>query len=188
MNHPTHEELLEFLDEELSIERQIEVAGHVHACDECRGKMASWRGAQMALASWELPAQSQPVRRAPRLAMPRGRWRRAAAAAALVAAGFGLALLAAPRWDSARDSADLASEIRRQVQQELRTELAKFAANEQSQHDQLLTAMNGRLDQLEMQWLVDYAELRRDVETLAIGTQEGLRRLAGDASMAEDSL
>jgi hypothetical protein len=105
-----------------------------------------------------------------------------------VAAGFGLALVAAPRWNSAGDRAELAGEIRRQVQQELQAELAKFAANEQSQHDELLTAMNGRLDQFELQWLVDYAELRRDVETLAIGTQEGLRRLAGEATAADDAL
>lgn len=188
MNHPTREELLDFLDEELSVERQAEVAEHVLACDDCRGQAASWRDARTALASWELPARSQPVLRTSYRAAAGGRWRRAAGAAALVAAGFGLALLAAPRWDSARDRAELAGEIRRHLQEELQVELAKFAASQQSQHDELLTAMNGRLDQLELQWLVDYAELRRDVETLAIGTQEGLRRLAGEAAGADDAL
>ena len=188
MNHPTREELLEFLDEELSLERQTEVSGHLLACDECRGQAASWRAARAALASWELPARSQPALRTSYRAAPRGRWHRAVAAAALVAAGFGLALLSAPSWNSARNRAELASEIRRHLQEELHAELAKFAASQESQQEEFLTALNGRFDQLELQWLVDYAELRRDVETLAIGTQEGLRRLAGDASVPEDAL
>lgn len=191
MSHPTHEELLEFLDAELPPERQAAVAEHVATCDECRRLTESWRGAHTALASWELAERplATPTFETATISLAasqrptaRSGWRRAAAAAALVAAGFGLALLAAPSGDSAQHRAELASEVRRQVQEELHAELAKFTATQDANHEEFLTALNGRLDELELQWLVDYVELRRDVETVAIGAEEGLRRLAAGAT------
>jgi putative zinc finger protein len=187
MTHPTPQELLEFIDGELSPEQQTQVAAHVHACDECNRQTASWRATRTALASWELPTRLQPATRLPRAARPRGRWRSAAAAAALVAAGFSLALMLAPGGGSSRSDAELASEVRRHVQEELHAELTRFAKSQESAHEELLTALNGRLDQLELQWLVDYAELRRDVETVAIGAEEGLRRLASAEASQEEA-
>lgn len=185
MNHPTPQQLIEFFDDELTPDLQAEVAAHLRACDQCSSQTTAWRTARTALASWKLPIRPQTVAYSPQGAAPRGRWRTAAAAAALVAAGFGLAFLLPPGWNSFRSDAELASEVRRQVQEELRIELAKFATSQESAQEKLLTAMNGRLDQLELQWLIDYAELRRDVETVAIGAQEGLRLLASAEARQE---
>ena len=43
MSHPNHEELTEFLYDELNPSRQAEVAAHVESCDACRATIESWR-------------------------------------------------------------------------------------------------------------------------------------------------
>jgi len=186
MNHPSREELVDFLDEELPHQRQAEVAEHVLACDECGRQTASWRAARTALAAWQLPTFPQAASRPSHRAARRGAWPRAAAGAALVAAGFGLALLSAPRSDTASVRSELAREIRRHLREEVHAELAKFTASQHVQQESFLRDVAERLDQLELQWMADYAALRRDVETVAIGTQEGLRRLASAEPIQQD--
>jgi anti-sigma factor RsiW len=190
MNHPTRDELLDFFDKEMPIERQGALAAHVGECHECEEQLKAWQAARHGMASWELPEPHEEQRRtAPhsnRTVASLGTWRRPAAAAALMAAGFALALILAPRWAQNGNRAELAQEIRRHVQEELRAELAKFESKQRLHQEELLTVLDGRLDQLEVQWLVDYADLRRDIETLAIGTQEGLRRLAGGELDVQD--
>lgn len=178
MDHPTPDELLEFLDDDLAGNRRARVADHVDACDECQRRVASWEGARSGLDAWELP-ESLPVLRARQFRAASVHLRRAVAAALLVAGAFGAARLTAPRPDVVALREELAGQIRGELRREFHEELAKIAADQSAGQD-LFAALVERIDQLELQWLADYVDLRRDVETVAMHTQADLQRLAGD--------
>jgi anti-sigma factor RsiW len=182
MNHPNREELIEFLYAELGPDRQSELAGHLVACSECRARLESWRRAQRALQEWTLPSRSAPAAQS----LPGAPGRRAlvwaAAAAVLLLAGFAVARMVAPRPDVAALRAAIAQDVRREFQ----AELSRYASAQAASQAHYQDAMTKALGQLEAQRLVDYAGLRRDVETVAVhaenellNTRQDLSRLAG---------
>lgn len=181
MNHPIREELMEYLYLELAPDRQVEVAQHLETCADCRAQVEVWRRTRQELAAWQLPARrdaaSTPASRAPLHFL-----RLAAAALVLVFAGFGLARLTAPR---PADEVALREALARQLRQEIRAELTRFATAEAARQEAGQRALAETLNQLEAQRLVDFAALRRDMETMAIraadelqDTRQNLYRLA----------
>ncbi|HEV8385054.1 MAG TPA: DUF4349 domain-containing protein [Candidatus Acidoferrales bacterium] len=58
MNHTTHpiehEDLMAWLDGELSAERAEEIAAHVKTCDDCRGLVEDFRRVSNQLAAWQV--------------------------------------------------------------------------------------------------------------------------------------
>ena len=193
MKHPDREILAAYLYEELPPAQSGELESHLALCVQCRDQLESWKNVRKTLAAWKMPADSgsasappwQPARRV------RAQWKRAAlglAASILVLAGFGLARLTAPKPP---DSAALRESVTRQVRAELRGELAAWAAEQTQRQDASQEALARALGRLEEQRLADYAQLRRDIETMAVHTQNAfldtsdcLFRLAGGKSPA----
>ena len=51
MMHPKHDELVEFLYDELEPARRAELQRHLDRCEPCRAQVASWNGVRATLAS-----------------------------------------------------------------------------------------------------------------------------------------
>ena len=182
MNHPNREELVGFLYRDLTEEQRASVANHLSSCGECRAEVEGWRAVRRELNEWQLPL---PERSRAHDGVRRwGAWLKLATAAAmLVCAGFALARLAPvpPKVDTAALRAELAAELR----QELRAEMARLTAAQAARQQEYQAALARTLGQLEARRLVDYASLRKDVETVAVRaedelqtTREGLLSLA----------
>ena len=169
MNHPNREELVGFLYEELTSGQHGEISRHVAGCAECRAQLESWRAVRRELAAWKLPAARREVAGAqPWLVL---KW--AAAAAVLVLAGFGLAHVSAPA--AKMDTAALRSAVAQELREELRTELARFSTDQSARQQEYQGALTKALGRLEAQRLVDYANLRKDVETVAVRAEDELQ-------------
>lgn len=171
MNHPSRDELAQFLYQELPPRQQSDVAGHIQTCAECHAQIEAWQAVRTQLASWKIPARRRPFALkwpnfAPGFAL---RW--GAAAVVFLLAGYLLARVTAhPSVDSPAIRAAIAAEVR----QELRAELAKFTETQTQGQAQFRDTLMNTLGRLEAQRLIDYTNLRRDVETLAVRAQDEL--------------
>jgi putative zinc finger protein len=84
VKHPHSSEWMSFLYGECAPERRRELGAHLAACPTCASQVQTWRSSMNALDEWPMPA-----RRNARLQwVPAFKW--AAAAAAVLALGFGL--------------------------------------------------------------------------------------------------
>ena len=194
MNHPTREEWMSYLYDELTAEEHSSLAAHLAVCPDCKTRVSDWRTARKNLDAWQLPA------RPARLPLQRPLVRWAAAAALMIAIGFGVGRFATPATANAgKIRAAIEPEIRQQLRQEftqlLRDELDKAASatlaasGEQAKHwvqDYALAletkrsedsqAINAALNKLQSQLLADFVSLKKDVDTVAWWTDAGLRR------------
>jgi hypothetical protein len=82
MNHPTNEEWMEFMYEELPAARQDELRQHARSCAECAKQVDAWRSTMACLDKYAIPARQ----RSAASFSSWGKW--AIAAAILVLAGF----------------------------------------------------------------------------------------------------
>ena len=178
MTHPKHEELAEFLYEDgLSPNRHAEVSRHVDACDECRALVDGWRGVRTNLAAWQLPA----VARMPAMtsrSSPAGsglRW--AVAAAVLLGCGFAVARMTERPVDLAGLRTELAQEVRQEVRQELVAELKNYAVKQAAWQEEF----QGEVMNVVRQQAANHASLRKDLETMAVLTEEEIQRLSSVA-------
>lgn len=169
MNHPNREDLIGFLYEEISPEQNAAITTHVASCAECRAQLESWRAVRRELTTWELPERQRPVASAP----PWLFVKLAAAAVVLLCAGFGFARFTAPK--ASLDTAALRAAVAEEVRQELRAEMAKFSSEQSARQQEYQTALTKALGRIEAQRLVDYASLRKDVETVAVRTEDELQ-------------
>jgi hypothetical protein len=170
MNHPNREALVGFLYQELAQEEAALVSEHLKGCAECQAEMGAWRAVQRELKEWRLEAPVQ------RRAQAEAWWswlKLASAAAALVVAGFALARFTAsgPTVDATALRAEIAAELR----QEMHSELARFSADQATRQQDYQAALAKTLGQLEALRLVDYASLRKDVETVAVRAEDELQ-------------
>src|SRR6266699_1564040 len=194
MNHPTCEEWMSYLYDELTAEEHSSLAAHLAVCPDCTTRVNDWRSARKNLDAWQLSARPARVP----LQRPLVRW--AAAAALMIGIGFGVGRFAAPATaDAGKIRAAIEPAIRQQLRQEftqlLRDELDKAASatlaasGEQTKHwvedyaQALETqrtednqAIRAALNKLESQRLADVVSLKKDVDTVAWWTDAGLRR------------
>jgi len=194
MNHPTREEWMSYLYDELTAEEHSSLAAHLAVCPDCKTRVSDWRATWTNLDAWQLPARPARVP----LQRPLVRW--AAAAALMIGIGFGVGRFATPATANAgKIRAAIEPEIRQQLRQELtqllRDELDKAASatlaasGEQAKHwiedyaQALETrrtednqAIRAALNKLESQRLADVVSLKKDVDTVAWWTDAGLRR------------
>jgi hypothetical protein len=194
MNHPTREEWMAYLYDELTAEEHSSLAAHLAVCPDCKMRVNDWRWTRKNLDAWQLPTRHArvPVQR------PLVRW--AAAAALILGIGFGVGRFATPATANAgKIRAAIEPEIRQQLRQEftqlLRDELDKAASatlaasGEQTKHwvedyDRALEtkrtedsqAIRAALNKLESQLLADVVSLKKDVDTVAVYADAGLRR------------
>jgi hypothetical protein len=192
MNHPAREEWMSYLYDESNSEEHASLAAHLAVCPDCKGKVGEWRAARSDLDTWQVSAKR------PRVALARPLVKWAAAAALVLATGVGIGRLTSATPDVRQMRAALEPEIRQHLRQEftqlLRQELDKnvsatlAASNEQTK--QLLTefakavetkrtednqTIYAALNRLESQRVADYVSLKKDLDTVAIMTEAGLR-------------
>jgi len=179
MNHPTDTELSDFIYDDLEPSRRTEVVGHLQACSECRARVAGWREARAALQTWSVP-DVRPRRAAqPSLIASAARW--AVAACIFVASGFALARLTTPRTADVAHVDPVAIEtLRAELKRDLSVQLAAL-------HSEYRAGVDRQIRQIEAERVAEYAGLRKDVETVALRTQEEFVRLTSTASATPSS-
>jgi anti-sigma factor RsiW len=173
MNHPTREDLVTHLYGELPPAQQAQIAAHLDACADCRQLTTDWRSTMAELDAWQLPARPPRVEPAPQnvVVAPFLRW--AVAACLALGCGFLGGRLSAPAPDTAAVRAEFAADLR-----QLAVTLETQRAEDRRALTELLQAMQGQRAE-------DYATLRRELETLAVNTEDGLSTVVQLAAATE---
>ena len=179
MNHPNHEEWMSFLYGELPPELHAESAQHLETCAACRAQVAAWRSTLADLDAWRVPAgTSRPARWLQPL-----KW--GIAAALLLGAGFGFARLTTP------DAATLRAAVESEIRQQTSRDFARLARSLEAGRAEDRQAMLEILQKLESQRASNFAALRKELETVAVLTEDGLQdtrdRLVQLASVSQPS-
>jgi hypothetical protein len=178
MKHPEREEWVPFIFGEADAGRRRELEGHLDECAECRDEIESWQRSLGRLDSWELPAPAKRRRNFARLA----KW--AAAAAVVLSIGFAIGRGTAAHVDAEKVRAAVEKDLRGQVAQIARDEAAKaasLAVTASSQKAETRRAADNRvifavLERLETQHTTDCLTLKKELDTLAINADAGLRQ------------
>jgi anti-sigma factor RsiW len=192
MNHPSREEWMSYLYDELPAEEHSNLAAHLAVCPDCKATLSAWQAARTNLDAWQLPPKRPGV--AP--GRPLVKW--AAAAALVLGLGFGMGRLASAPVNAERVRAEIEPKIR----QELRLELAQLLRDELDRAASATLAASGEqtkqvvsdyakaleskraednqtlyaaLDKLESQRVADLVSLKKDLDTVAVLTDAGLR-------------
>jgi len=177
MKHPEREEWVPFIFGEADAGRRRQLESHLDDCAECREEIQSWKRSLDRLDSWELPTVTKRRPNFVRLV----KW--AAAAAIVLCVGFAIG----------RNTAHAdAAKIRAAVERNLRGELAQIARDEAaktaslaitafSQKTETRRAADNRvifagLERLETQHATDCLRLKKELDTLAINADAGLRQ------------
>jgi len=204
MNHPTREEWMSYLYDEVTTEEHSNLAAHLAVCPDCKTKVGEWRATRKDLDAWQLPAPRA------RVTPPRPMVKWAAAAAIVLAAGFGVGKVTSANPDVQQVRAAIEPEIRQQLRQEfaqlLRDQLDKtasatlIASGEQTK--QLVEdfakaletkragenrAIYAALNNLDSQRLADYVSLKKELDTVAVLTDASLRRTQQQLVQLADS-
>ena len=183
---------MEWLYEELPRERHAALQAHLSSCAQCDSQMTAWKGAMENLDGWSVLEPSAGAR-------AREWWSRGAkwaAAAVLVIAAF-LAgrtntsnLSAAVQKEVAGQMQSARAELATNLKQTLTTHLDSVAASNRVEVARLFgdlaaTINEGRtadqqnvlaaLKEMDARWLAIYASFRRELETVAILTETGLK-------------
>lgn len=127
LSHPSAEEWMSFVYEELPRAARRPLAAHLRSCPECQAQLSQWQGTRKRLTQWRVDVETPAS--APTWIQPALKW--ALAAGLVLGIGFGFGRLSTPQVDpsglrialeqSLRGS--LRAEITRQVQDQLRADL-----------------------------------------------------------------
>jgi hypothetical protein len=195
MNHPKPEDWVPFLFGESKPEDRRQLNQHLQNCAECRHQLSSWERNLGRLDAWKV----RPARRTVPAFQPFLRWAAAAAVLAILALGF----LFGRMSSSGPDAQTLQAAIEPRLRQQLRVEFIQLVRQEMAQsasvtlaaaqrqtqqlvaaYDQSLSAnranevqnLYAALDKLAAQHVTDFLSLKKDVDTVAVFTDAGLRR------------
>jgi hypothetical protein len=188
MKHPTQEEWMSYLYDELPVSERVDFQAHLGECAQCRSQLQTWHGVTKQMDQWQLRSRRKMLRLATFV-----RW---AAAAAVVA----LALLGGARLLALNNEV---KQLRVEVQRHSRpdptaalaraTEQTRRSANAEAQS--LMTAVVQRLEEkrladqqaivaalqkLNTRHTEDFASLRKELETVAVFTEAGWQRAANE--------
>jgi hypothetical protein len=189
MTHPTREDWMSYLYDELPAAARAELHTHLDRCENCREQLRTWQHATHEMSAWKLPRRRKPV------TAPLIRW---AAAAALVA----LAVMGGWRLVTLGDEVKkLRADVHNQVQRELESALAQVtdqaSKSASAEAQSLIAAIAEKIDekrladqqttlaalqQMNAQRIADYAKLRKELETVAVFSEAGLQRAANEIS------
>jgi hypothetical protein len=171
MKHPAPEQWMSWLYHESTPAEKTHLENHLRSCEACQAKLKVWRASAAALDSWVVREK-----RPSRLARPTLKW--AAAAAVVLALGFGLGRLSSPaaaQIDAAR--ASMRQEMARQIstaRTDTQQALAEIAAAYEDKRVEENQVVSDALRQLDARWGAKYASLRRELETVAVLTEDSL--------------
>lgn len=177
MNHPSREEWMSWLYGETSPAERERLDAHLQSCANCQADVQAWRASLKELDTWAVPApRPAPVSLARYL-----KW--GIAAMLLIGLGFGLARATTPGTDRLR--AELKQELRADLEkmttdkaaaavQENRRALESFIKTYTAAREEDRTNIVAILEQMETQRVSDYANLRKDLETVAVTAESKL--------------
>lgn len=163
MKHPSREEMMSYLYDELEPGPRDALERHLDQCASCRANLEEWRSTTLQLEAYAVAAAkpARPVQQ---------RWTRpalaTAAAAVVLLAGFSLGRT------TGVSRAELAT-VKRDAEAQA---VAVGRAEAQRQLQQFATDMGKRLDELETQQTRNYSSLRKELETVAVLTEAGFRQ------------
>ena len=193
MNHPSREEWMSYLYDELNADQSANLKAHLHTCPDCKSKVNEWQAARSGLDEWRVPKKRGRVL----LAQPMVKW--AAAAAIVLSIGVGIGRLTSAPPDVQQVRAAIEPEMRQELRREFaqlfrdqldksasttlaasteqgRQLLAEFARAVEAKRTEDYQAINAALDKLQSQRLADFVSLKKDVDTMAVLTESGFRR------------
>jgi hypothetical protein len=194
MNHPTRDEWMSYLYDELTGEQHASLAAHLVACPECTSNIAEWRGLKKDLDAWQIAAK--PVRVVS--SHPWVRW--AAAAVVVLSVGFSMGRFstsasADPEKLRAAIEPSIREQLRKEFAQVLRDELDKSSTEtlaDANNHTKELIgdfakayeqnragdnqAVYAALNKLNDGHVAALASLRKELETVAVLTDVGFRQ------------
>ncbi|HTL18451.1 MAG TPA: zf-HC2 domain-containing protein [Patescibacteria group bacterium] len=163
MNHPKPEEWVPYVYGETAGAVRRQLSEHLRECAHCRQEIESWQRSLKGLDAWKLPRAGQPQMA---IALPFLKW--AVTAMVVLFAGVLIGRATAPKVDAEK----LRATIVPQIQQQLSSQLAELAHQEVARAAGLSRTYT---DQVAQQL---YVAIKKDVDTLALNTDAGLRDTA----------
>lgn len=194
MNHPERETWVPYLFGEANSKQQHELDTHLNECAECREQLEQWQRSLHRLDEWRLPVVDEPARRfqpfAPLMKL-------AAAAAVVLCVGYGLGHVTARP-----DVTKLRAALEPQIRKELHAQIDRILDEKlKAQADSILTAATKHADEVgeasaraladarvedhqailsafdkfDTQRATDLLSLKKQLDTLAVNTDLGLR-------------
>lgn len=193
MNHPTREEWMSYLYDELNTIERTKLTTHLHGCAECAAQVKDWQAARKVMDGARLPARRRQVAPAQSVL----RW--AVAAGIVLCIGFGVGRATSPALDLARVREAIQPELHRQMQEEManllreelhnsasatlaatseqtRALLAEFARTLAANRLEDQEAVTDALAKLQARHVGDYLTLKKELDTVALNTDAGLRQ------------
>jgi anti-sigma factor RsiW len=189
MNHPDQHEWISYLYGEVDTNSRSRLRSHLAACETCRAHLEEWQRVRRRLDAWKLPlnlATRQKGWSFPQLM----RW--AAAAMFMITLGFALGRFSGP---SPQAVAALREELHGELTQLVEAQVAEsgtatlaaareqitlamrefvdFYQAERSADNQAISTALTRLDTVRT---ADFLSLRKDLETVALNSDVGLRQ------------
>ena len=199
--HPSREEWIAYLYGEGPKAERLSLAAHLKRCPHCQTQLVSWRVTMKHLNAWKLPDVPNTSAGARSIFQPALKW--AAAAAVVLGLGFGVghisslasgdvaAIRASLQNDFDRKiettRAQLTGDMQRQQAEALNQVLAasasakveleglvtEFAKSVEEKRAVDSEAVAAALQQLDNKWAALHATLRKELETVAVLTEDG---------------
>jgi len=191
MSHPTNEQWMSYLYGEATEADRAWLPEHLQSCPRCQAKMAEWKAARAELDNWQLASGKTLRNRAARYGVDWFKWAVAAALFVIIGFGAGRFSSASPEKIRAAVEPEIRSQLRAEFAQTLRQELDKTAAAtlvaSRDQTRAMLSdyddsravdddAVSIALDRLQAQQTADYVSLKKQLDTVAVLTDAGLRQ------------
>ena len=183
MNHPPRQDWVPYLFGEAKTETRRQLRLHLQSCPDCRAEIDRWKHTLGRLDAWQLPKPARTRAALP----PLFRWALTTAALLILGLGFTVGRLTSPAPDPAKLRAaiepqlrqELRADLARMLRQELATTAASLAASAEQTQSWLADyarSLDSRLDTERTERIADCLSLKKDVDTLAINADAGLRR------------
>ena len=193
MKHPTEQEWMDLLYDELAPEQRSEIEAHIKKCAACAQKRASFRQTHKRLDTWQVTFAQKPRLARSNQWSPAFKW--AAAAALVVSTAFATGLLAKPQLDPERIQAQISKPLEEKISRELNSKLEQQAkilsdlvasldqiAATREQTARVLAILRERnadlydlLAEVENKRETENRAIREDLEKLAVFTDHNLR-------------
>jgi hypothetical protein len=174
LNHPGRENWMGYLYNEIPRREKAVLDAHLENCDECRAQVRNWQATMGMLDAGQLPERARGWTPRPLL-----KWGMAAALVLLL--GFAAGRFTSPGHAEVKAlraslKSELKTELLAELRQEQQTQLdtIKLDAEEKRALDR--KSIYNAIGSLDNVHKADYASLRKELETVALLTQDGFQQ------------